>query len=200
MWPWGHVAFAYVCYSLWRRAVTGAPPDGRETLLLAVASLGPDLVDKPLSWGLGVFASGSALGHSVFVALPGGVALLALGRARDRKTGATALVVGYWSHLVGDVGFGALRSGQLDLSAVLWPVVRRAPYATDEGLFGRTLHYLRDFAGDLADGDLAGGVVLLVYIAPSMIALAVWLLDGRPGPGALRRLVRRARGRRSEHA
>ncbi|MFC7177443.1 metal-dependent hydrolase [Halosegnis marinus] len=193
MWPWGHVAFAYVCYSLGSRALVREPPAGREALVVAVAALGPDLLDKPLSWGLGVFPTGNALGHSAFVALPAGLAVLALGQRYGRRREAAAAVVGYWTHLVGDVGFGALVSGDLDLGAVLWPLVAREPYATDEGLVGRTLRYLREFAADAADGEFAAGVLLVAYVAPSAVALALWLLDGRPGPGTLRRLVARLR-------
>lgn len=187
MWPWGHVAVAYVCYSAGRRVLRRPPPADLPVAVLALGALTPDLIDKPLSWGLELFPTGYALGHSVFVALPVGVALLLVGRRRDRGELAAAFVLGYWSHLLGDVGSGVLYGGGLSFSTVLWPVVRREPYGESLGLFGRTWHYFREFVGGLAATDRPA-TLLLAAAAPLALALALWLLDGAPGPRAIRRL------------
>jgi hypothetical protein len=154
---------------------------------LALGALTPDLVDKPLSWGLELFPSGYAIGHSVFVALPVGIAVLLAGDRRDRAELAVPFVVGYWSHLLGDVGSGLLYGDGLALSTVLWPVVRREPYGESLGLFGRGWHYFREFVGGLAATDRPGPL-LLAAAAPVGLALALWLLDGAPGPRVVRRL------------
>lgn len=154
---------------------------------LALGALTPDLVDKPLSWGLELFPTGYAIGHSVFVALPVGVAVLGVGWRRGRADLAVPFVLGYWSHLLGDVGSGLLYGDGLSVSLVLWPVVRREPYGESLGLFGRSWHYLREFLGGLAATDRPVAL-LLAAAAPVALALALWLLDGAPGPRVVRRL------------
>ncbi|WP_276261498.1 metal-dependent hydrolase [Haloglomus litoreum] len=186
MWPWGHLAVAYVCYSVGRRVRRRPPPADLPVAALAFGALTPDLIDKPLSWGLGLFPTGYALGHSVFVALPVGIAVLLDGYRRGRAELAAAFVVGYWSHLLGDVGSGLLFGDGLSVSTVLWPVVQREPYGESLGLFGRSWHYLREFGGSLAATDRPA-MLLLGAAVPVALALALWLLDGAPGPGVVRR-------------
>lgn len=176
MWPWDHLAVAYVLYSLARR-IAGERPS-TEVFVLAGAALLPDVVDKTLSWGLGVFPSGYAVGHSVFVAVPAGVVVAALsGRLRRLEFG-LAFVVGYWSHLAGDVVWGALVYGSPAFDRVLWPIVEFEPYPTRRGLLDRALYYLADLAGTLAD---AGPAVVVAYLAPLAVAFGLWVLDGAPG-------------------
>ena len=49
MWPWEHLAFGYVLYSLGVRTLRGRTPRGPPVLVLAVATQVPDLLDKPLA-------------------------------------------------------------------------------------------------------------------------------------------------------
>lgn len=190
MWPWEHLALGYLCYSGARRVLGLSPPADRPVLALAVGTLAPDLVDKPLSWGLGLFPSGYAVGHSALVGVPVGVGLLVAGHRRGTGGLAVAFVVGYWSHLVGDVLSGALYGDGPTLSVVLWPLVERAPYAEDFGLFGRGLHYLREFVADVGAAERPGLLVAVAF-GPALLAVGLWLLDGAPGPRALGRSGRR---------
>lgn len=192
MWPWGHLAVGYLLYSGGRRLLGRSAPDDRCALALALGALVPDLVDKPLSWGLGLFPSGYAVGHSALIAFPAGLALLVAGyrRGRGALALAGAFVVGYWSHLAGDVLSGLPYGDGLAFSAVLWPLVEREPYPEQYGLLGRGLHYLREFGAAVGTSDRPV-VLLLAAFGPAALALALWLLDGAPGPRALARAGRR---------
>ncbi|WP_323675909.1 metal-dependent hydrolase [Halorubellus sp. PRR65] len=194
MWPWEHAAIGYVCYSAASRLLAGEPPDGDPVLFLAVGTQFPDLVDKPLSWWLGVFPTGYAAGHSVLVLLA--VTLLALGLVRDeaRRRNAVAFLVGAWTHVAGDV-VSPLRAGDsLGVDRVLWPVVERPPYADDLGL-ERGVVYLREFLSDLGTVDV--GPVLVLTLALAVASVLLWLVDGAPGVRALAaRIERTTRSRR----
>ena len=178
MWPWGHAAVGYLLYSGALRALGREPPTDRTAVVVLFATQLPDLIDKPLSWGLGLFPTGYALGHSAFVAIPVGVALLALGVRSGRSGVAGAFVVGYWSHLVADV-LDPLRRGEAPLpERVLWPVVAGQPYEEDLGL-GRGVAYLEAFVRAAGSMDPLALVVLYLFL-PLTMAL-VWLADGAPG-------------------
>lgn len=77
-------------------------------VVVGVASVLPDLIDKPLGWWLGALP-GVGLGHSVFFAVP--VVLLAWAFAGGRY--AAPLGIGLLSHLVGDVFYKAVVAGRL---------------------------------------------------------------------------------------
>lgn len=187
MWPWGHAAVGYLLYSVALRATGREPPTDRAAVTVLVATQLPDLVDKPLSWGLGLFPTGYALGHSVFVALPVGVAVLIRGLRSDWGDVATAFVVGYWSHLAGDV-LDPLRRGEAPiLERVLWPVVSGQPYEEDLGI-GRGLMYIEAFVRAAASMDPLAIVVL--YLLLPMTMAGAWLCDGAPGLPYLTRPIR----------
>ena len=178
MWPWEHAAFGYLLVSLcwhgWRRE----SPDGKIALAAGFGAVAPDLVDKPLSWTFGVFPSGYAVAHSAFV-FPVFAAALWLGfRRYDAGALAVALLVGYASHLVGDVIYPFLLGDELALSAVLWPVVVTTSSPTEAGLVARTLYYLHQWVVRLWALDF--GPLLLFELALVGVVVAVWLYDGAP--------------------
>jgi hypothetical protein len=179
MWPWEHAAFGYLLYSPLSRLLTQRGPDGKAAVLLAVGAVLPDLVDKTLSWGLGVFPTGYALGHSVFLALPVGLGLLAARRQLDTL----AFVVAYWAHLLGDV-IDPIRYGSgVAVGRVFWPVVEGSPYNEDLGL-RRGVVYFREFVAAIPETDLTSLAAL--YLALPLLAVVIWLLDGAPGTEWLR--------------
>lgn len=184
MWPQEHAGVGYLLYSIGLRLLGREPPSDVETLGLLVATQVPDLVDKPLSWGLGWFPSGYAVGHSVFVALPLGIAGLAYGRWSGHTRTSAAVVLGYWSHLLADV-VSPIRAGDpAQPGRLLWPVVEMAPYETDYGL-GRGLVYGREFLQTLPSVDPLEIVVL--YILLPALTVGIWVLDGTPGTAMLGR-------------
>lgn len=184
MWPWEHAAVGYLLYSLYLRVLGHDPPAERETILILLATQTPDLIDKPLSWGLGWFPSGYAVGHSMFVAIPIGLLILALGTNYGFRRNGIAVVLGYWSHLLTDV-LEPLRGGSAVLiNRVLWPVVEATPYETDLGI-ARGFLYIVRFLTAIPTMDLTS--IVLVYILLPVGSAVVWLLDGAPGAGLLRR-------------
>lgn len=189
MWPWGHLAFGYVLFSLASRAWFDEPPRGPSVYVLVIATQLPDLVDKTLSWVLGVFPTGYSVGHSVFVAVPVGVAVATLAWRRDRVAAGVAFVVGYWSHLAGDVVVGAVTPETHSLGRVLWPVVTLEPYEERMGAVERALHYFAQFVAELRTGE--DPTLLLLYFGPFLAAFVIWIVDGMPGvPWLRRRTVR----------
>jgi len=187
MWPWEHAAVGYLLFSLGCRLVDGAPPGGDPTLALALGTQLPDLVDKPLSWGLGWFPDGYAVGHSVVFAVPLAALVLALGYRRRRLRVAIGFVTGHLSHLAGDL-LGPLRRGvPAPWRRLLWPVVERSPYDEDLGL-ARGLAYLAEYVDALGSADLRS--LLVVHVALTAGTIALWLADGAPGPRAFARRVR----------
>jgi hypothetical protein len=192
MWPWEHVATGYLLYSLGTRALGREPPSDGAVVALGVASLLPDLVDKPLSWGLGWFPSGYAVGHSAFVAVPVGLGALLVGYRLGRQRWSVGFVVGYWVHLLADVANPVRNGGAIRPGRVLWPVSEADPYETDRGL-GRGLTYLEDFLAELA--TMPPTDVILLYLLLPAATVALWLLDGAPGVALLSRAVGGVRSR-----
>ena len=193
MWPWEHAAVGYLLFSLVVHVLYRRSPVGAGALLLLFATQLPDLVDKPLSWGLDLFPAGFSVAHSVFVAVPVGIAGAWLLARTGRRDAAVALVVGYWSHLVGDV-VSPLRAGDpLAPDRLLWPVVRQEPYGEDLGL-GRGLVYVREYVAEVASQGLTPALALSA--AALFLAVALWVVDGLPGLGWLHRAAVGQQGRK----
>lgn len=185
MWPWGHAAIGYLLYSLGVRSFGRRPEDGPVFVLLIGTQL-PDLVDKPLAWFLGVFPQGYSVGHSVFVALPVGLVVLAVFRTHARA--AIAFTIGYWSHLAGDIGFGLLTNNPLTFHRVMWPILTLPAYSDELTGFARIGAYLISFINFFADEGLAAALLLVaVYFGPVVLAFSLWILDGTPGLSLLTR-------------
>jgi hypothetical protein len=185
MWPWEHAAVGYLAFSVVVHALYRRSPAGAGALVLGIATQFPDLVDKPLSWGLGLFPTGFAVGHSVFVAVPLALAGAAVAVRFERGEVAVALLVGYWSHLAADV-LSPLRSGgEPAVGRVLWLVVELEPYGDDLGV-ARGLVYLREYLSEIAATGLSGA--LAVSLGLFVLAVGAWAADGFPG---VRWLIRR---------
>jgi hypothetical protein len=178
MWPWGHLAFGYLLYSLSSRASFGEPPVGGPTLVLAVATQIPDLVDKPLSWSLRTFETGYGAAHSVFVAVPAVAAVVVLAHHVDRRQYGLAFAVGYGSHLLADVALAAVLSKPVVFGRVLWPVVDLPGYETRRGFVERFTSYFLAFASDVLSGEELFYVGLYVVLFGTVAAL--WIYDGWP--------------------
>jgi membrane-bound metal-dependent hydrolase YbcI (DUF457 family) len=179
MWPWSHLAFGYLLYSPTSRALTDGRISGRAVVVLAIATQVPDLVDKPLAWLLSVFPSGYAIAHSVFVAVPVGVAVLAVAYRRARPDLGLAFTVGYWSHLLGDVLLAVALQKAYTVSRVLWPVVVLPGSHTSLGTIEQVEYYFVQFVALLrSSGNPA---IYLAYFGPLVAAGVLWLADGAPG-------------------
>jgi hypothetical protein len=167
MWPWGHLAFGYLLYSVRTRVAAHRAPTGSETLALALGTQLPDLVDKPLAWTFGVLPSGRSFAHSVFTAVVVFALVYVALRGRGRSEDASAFVVGYVSHLVGDSASHAFRGDFEMLGFLGWPLTA-TDYGVERGFVYR--------AGRLDGADLLGPELVLV-----VLAALLWLRDGAPG-------------------
>jgi len=183
MWPWEHAGVAYLLYSIGLRILGRDPPSDATAIIVSFAAVLPDLIDKPLSWELRLFPTGYAIGHSILFAVPIGLASLILADRLDRREYGVALVVGYWSHLVGDVLAPLRRSSRPLPGRVLWPLAARNSYEQQLGLY-RGVLYLAKFFSSLT--SLEG---LANYLALPLAAMLLWIADGLPG---LRWLLRPA--------
>lgn len=189
MWPWEHLAFAYLLYSLFAHTVYRRSPDGAAAFLVVLGSQTPDLVDKPLSWTFGLTPTGHGVMHSILIMGPLLAGALLLTRGRSRRLVA-AYTIAHLSHLVGDLIYEPLLLNEpVILGRVLWPVVSLPAYGTDQGgLVGRAAVYFVRWAHHIATQGLTPLVIFEFTLVFGVIAL--WVYDGAP---VLADMVRYAR-------
>jgi hypothetical protein len=180
MWPWEHLAFAYLLASGFYRLAWRDRPTDAAAILIAVGALLPDLVDKPLAWGIGVLPTGRSLGHSLLVAVPVLAVVMAVGRRTRDPRAAVAFAIATLSHLAGDVLYPLVVDGELRVEFLLWPLI---PAPVDDGgsggLFGRVAEYFVEFLSFLATPR--GALFFAVDLGLVLAAIAAWYLDGMPG-------------------
>jgi len=179
MWPWGHLAFGYLVYSLVTRTSLRAKPEPWHVAALALGTQFPDLVDKPLAWWVGVLPGGRTLAHSLLIALPLVVVLLVIARRRGQVAYAVAFGIGYATHLVGD-SLEILYYGTYDeLAFLLWPATSTVVYESEPSVLWH-----------LANIEPSG--VFLAELALGAVVFGLWIADGRPFLAELLAMVRRA--------
>lgn len=172
MWPPGHVAVAYILYWISRRRQRAGdvvvPPSVGSLFALFVGAVGPDLVDKPLSWYLGILPTGRSLAHSLVTIVPVAVVVLLVARRYDRGNWGIAFVIGAISHVFLDA-VSVLWDPESSATFLLWPILPVEPYPegppTILGLLSESItdpYFLTEFA----------------FLA---IALFLWRRDGYPG-------------------
>jgi len=173
MWPWGHLAVGYLLWTALVRDRRRRPPTGPETILLALGTQFPDLVDKPLSWSLGVLPNGRSLAHSVLVASLVAAVVVLLSRRRDRRILGVAFGVGYGLHLVTDALPSLVAGRYAEIAFLAWPLLPVVEYDTDPSF---AAHFL----------GIEPTPLFLFETALSGVALVVWLRDGAPGVAELK--------------
>lgn len=182
MWPWEHVLFAYVLYSIASHLLLRRPPDGPTTLAVVFASIAPDLIDKPLAWEFGVFQSGYALGHSVFFAVPLSIIAVILARQTGHGPVGYGFAVGYLSHLLGDVIPIYAQEGELSVDPIIWPLGEQSTTDHGQGFLDRFMElfvpYVTDFQGGLLASDPA--LYTLFQLSIALLAVGLWIVDGMP--------------------
>lgn len=175
MWPWEHVAIAYVIFSLAYKGIGSKPPQGTAVWVLVMAALLPDAIDKPLAWQWNIFETGYGLGHSIFFAIPLTVLILGICWRANRPAHGIAFAIGYLSHLVLDVVPLYLRSGRLELHRILWPIAEAPqPHANESFLDG-----LQTYLSMAVSGIGTSEAVIILVAFFGMVGL--WILDGMPG-------------------
>jgi len=180
MWPPEHLAFAYLLTSVVLRFTTDRPPGRAEAFVVVLASQLPDLVDKPLAWGLSVLPSGRSLAHSMFTLAPLSLLVVALAVRRDRAAAGIAFVVAYASHLAGDIAYPLVVDGELRYDFLFWPLRSDAAGSADATAF---LPHVRElvveFLGFLASPR--GVAYLGIDVIFFTLVVLLWAVDGAPG-------------------
>ena len=176
MWPWEHLAFGYLLYSLARRA-RGDVPTGPAAVALAFGTQFPDLVDKPLTWTLDLLPGGTFT-HTVFVAIPVVVLALAAGRRFGHRRAAAGFSAGYLSHLLGDVVYPIVLGDLPEPGRFFWPLVPNTP-SPRPGLLENFLYYFTQFRSHAVSPG--GWTVLALELFLLAAATGLWVADGVPG-------------------
>lgn len=177
MMPWEHAIIGYIAYSLFVRAVYRESPGAGETLVVVFASVLPDLVDKPLAWEFGVFQSGYAIGHSIFVAVPVSILVGAIVYRLGAPRIGWAFVIGYLAHLPADVFPMYLWLGHYPFSRVLWPVRIAGPPPGDglqDGFVVAVGNYLQLFT------ETPQSPYAMFVMGLSVFVVVLWVADGMP--------------------
>lgn len=184
MWPWDHLAFGYVLYTVWRRTVRWDPPDGVAIAILLLGTQLPDLLDKPLAWSLEVFPSGLSVGHSLVFLVAASAVATVVGIRIGRIDLSAAFAIGLISHLLGDILFAVLLDSPVTYELVLWPFVEIPPEHVD-GLLTTTATLWTRYLDFLS--TTTGRMYLFLDLLLLSVATASWLVDGAPGTVAFRR-------------
>ncbi len=171
MWPWGHLAVAYLLYTAVVHRRFGRPPRALPAIALAVGSQTPDLIDKPLAWNAGLLPGGRTLSHSVFAFAALVVVVPAVATRLRRRPLGVAFLAGYGSHLLSDVPPAVLGGDVSGATYLLWPVLEVPPEEPVAGILDAVLNYY----------EL--GAFEWVQFGLFAVAALVWYRDGTPGWG-----------------
>ncbi|EMA66968.1 membrane-bound metal-dependent hydrolase [Halorubrum aidingense JCM 13560] len=133
MFPWTHAAFGYLLL-LSVAVLLHHRLSRAELIAVIVATQLPDLVDKPLAWWFSILPSGRSLAHSLLVAVPLSLIILAIAWYLTHPEVGLAFGVGYASHLVGDSYIALYYWRPEELTYLLWPLLPPYPYDDFVGL------------------------------------------------------------------
>ena len=165
-----HLAAGYLVYSIVERA-RGRGLTVETVIAVLVGSMGPDLIDKPLTW-VGMLGYGRSFAHSLFTTTAILAVTFALVRRADRSDLSFAFAVGYLSHILVDMFgevFGSLP--YVDTAFLFWPIVVKQPI----GVARPPLPVSKP----------------TIFVAIMIGAAVLWVIDGMVGVSDA---VRRARG------
>lgn len=175
MWPWDHLAVGYLTATALLRLTGEEPPDRTVLIAVVLGAVGPDLVDKPLAWVVGLLPSGTSLAHS---GLTCAVTVLVLWLVGVPRRPLLAFAGSYVAHLAGDSAYGMVTNTPGYPEFLLWPLVSvppappTGPVVTVSTLFGFFLSFLASPAGRL---------YLLLDAVVLVVTLVVWIRHGTPG-------------------
>ena len=168
MLPWGHAALGYLVYSVYVRWRHGRPPIGLTVVALGIGTQFPDLIDKPLTWTVPLLPYGRSLAHSLVAFGILCTVLRVWFRYPDQRALTEAFTLGYATHVVGDGVAPALAGDYTALGYLFWPVtaVPASPGAESFIAFFVTLTVTP---------------IHLFGIVLTVVAIALWIVDGLPG-------------------
>jgi membrane-bound metal-dependent hydrolase YbcI (DUF457 family) len=94
---------------------------------VSIGSQFPDLVDKPLAWGVDILINGRMFMHSLVFALPISIVVVVLSIRNDHTTAGAAFAFGYIVHIAGDFYPAFIGPEQYTPSNMLWPLLPPRP-------------------------------------------------------------------------
>lgn len=178
MWPWEHLLLGYLLYSLFANLRYRDSPTGGESLAVVLGTQLPDLIDKPLSWTLGITETGASIGHSIFAAPVFILASYLTARRLGNPRLAMAFAIAHLSHLLSDILYPIVLGRGIEPRVVLWPVTTPPPLPLDGGLFDHFFWYFGHFLARVTTGELTPYVTFQIALA--LTVLVLWLYDGAP--------------------
>lgn len=190
MMPWEHAIVGYITYSLFVHAVYREAPTAAGTLIVVFASVLPDLVDKPLGWEFGVFQTGYAIGHSIFVAVPLAILVGVLAYTLGASKLGWAFGIGYLVHLPADVVLMSLWLGHFPFSRILWPIRTAGPppgEGLQDGIIVAVGKYIQVFT------ETPQSPYAMFVMGLTVFVVVLWVADGMP---VARELIARLRKKR----
>lgn len=101
---------------------------------LAFGTQFPDLVDKPLSWTLGVLPCGRIGAHTPLVAVPLLIVLWWHFDTRASRRAWVSFAVGYLTHLASDGVYAVVDVELIGLGYLLWPITPIPSYEELSGI------------------------------------------------------------------
>lgn len=188
MWPWTHAIFGYACYSLAVHAGFRRRPADLPAVVAVFAAVLPDIIDKPLAWTFGVTGSGYGPAHSLLLGAPLATLVGLLLWRSDRHETGFGFLVGYISHLLGDMLFQFFDEGELVFAVLLWPLAQSGPESPG-GLLTHFVYFLHLYAGQIRTGEATS--YLVATLALTAFVFVLWVADGFPGVRLLGRLTGR---------
>lgn len=174
MYPPVHPVVGYLVYAGFTRVLGRTPSDGIAVPVLVVATLLPDIIDKPLLW-MGVVPSGRTLGHSLLFAIPVMIVVSLFFYRRGSPEAGVAFAIGYLSHIAADALWPLVVGASGELGFLLWPLTYSPPYEGQK--------YLTTVMG-------IDVTTFPIEIALLVLGLAVWISDGTPGIAYVRNIFR----------
>ncbi|MFT4946596.1 MAG: hypothetical protein ACI8TL_000832 [Natronomonas sp.] len=135
MWVWAHLVVGYIAY-LFARPSAIRHGDRHAVLAALLASVLPDLIDKPLAWGVQLLPSGRSAAHSVFALVLVSGAVWVLARKHGRREAGIAFPIGYGSHLASDAVVPLYHGAYDELGYLLWPLSSAPEYDEPTSVLG----------------------------------------------------------------
>ncbi|MDS0478401.1 metal-dependent hydrolase [Natrinema sp. 1APR25-10V2] len=178
MWPWEHLIVSYILYSLISHTVFRESPSGLDALAVVLASVLPDLIDKPLAWEYGIFDVGYAIGHSIFFAVPLAILVGMIANVTARPRTSLAFGLSYLLHPPADIIDAVFRQGVLLIDLAFWPVTLVEGHPPGPSFFEAVFLLFGHYTSDLLAGNLSA--YLRIQVGLAGFTILVWLLDGAP--------------------
>lgn len=171
----------YIGYSIFVHAFYRDSPTTEETIVVLFASILPDIIDKPLAWEFGIFASGRALAHSIFFGIPLSFIVIYYSWRKGRFRTGLAFTIGYLLHLVADVFPTYLVDGELPIERILWPIYQDGG-GYEAGFREEFIDNVREYYIWIYEQLVSGNPdpYLLLVLVIGVFGLLLWIYDGFP--------------------